>query len=68
MSTILDKIKAYKLEEVAARKAARPLAGVEAAAPHGGTIARTVARSPTVRVNDGALSCRRRPRRQPRFA
>jgi len=32
MSTILDKIKAYKLEEVAARKAARPLAEVEAAA------------------------------------
>jgi len=32
MSTILDKIKAYKLEEVAADKAARPLAEVEAAA------------------------------------
>ncbi|SEM93168.1 indole-3-glycerol phosphate synthase [Gemmobacter aquatilis] len=32
MSTILDRIKAYKLEEVAARKAARPLAEVEAAA------------------------------------
>ncbi|MGV6810694.1 MAG: indole-3-glycerol phosphate synthase TrpC [Brevirhabdus sp.] len=32
MSTILDKIKTYKLEEVAARKAARPLAEVEAAA------------------------------------
>jgi len=32
MSTILDKIKAYKLEEVAARKAARPLDEVEAAA------------------------------------
>jgi len=30
MSTIRDQIKAYKLEEVAARKAARPLAGVEA--------------------------------------
>ncbi len=29
---VLDKIKAYKLEEVAARKAARPLAEVEAAA------------------------------------
>lgn len=29
MSTILDKIKAYKLEEVAADKAARPLARVE---------------------------------------
>ncbi len=32
MSTILDKIKAYKLEEVAARKEARPLADLEAAA------------------------------------
>ncbi len=32
MSTILDRIKAYKLEEVAASKAARPLADVEAAA------------------------------------
>ncbi|MXU65817.1 indole-3-glycerol phosphate synthase TrpC [Oceanomicrobium pacificus] len=32
MPTILDKIKAYKLEDVAARKAARPLAEVEAAA------------------------------------
>lgn len=32
MATILDRIKAYKLEEVAARKAARPLATLEAAA------------------------------------
>lgn len=32
MTTILDRIKAYKLEDVAARKAARPLAEVEAAA------------------------------------
>ena len=32
MTTILDRIKAYKLEEVAARKAARPLATVEDAA------------------------------------
>ncbi len=32
MNTILDKIKAYKLEEVAAAKAARPLAAVEDAA------------------------------------
>ena len=30
--TVLDKIKAYKLEEIAARKAERPLAEVEAAA------------------------------------
>ena len=32
MSTILDKIKAYKLKEIAARKAARPLSQIEAAA------------------------------------
>ncbi|WP_289041283.1 indole-3-glycerol phosphate synthase TrpC [uncultured Aliiroseovarius sp.] len=32
MSTVLDKIKAYKLDEVSARKAARPLSEVEAAA------------------------------------
>jgi len=32
MTNILDKIKAYKLEEVAARKTTRPLAEVEAAA------------------------------------
>ncbi|NBZ88768.1 indole-3-glycerol phosphate synthase TrpC [Stagnihabitans tardus] len=32
MTTILDTIKAYKLEEVAARKAARPLSAVEEAA------------------------------------
>ena len=32
MSNILDRIKAYKLEEVAARKKARPLAEIEAAA------------------------------------
>jgi indole-3-glycerol phosphate synthase len=32
MSTILDRIKAYKLSDVAARKAARPLAAVEEAA------------------------------------
>ncbi|MGY6704741.1 indole-3-glycerol phosphate synthase TrpC [Roseinatronobacter sp.] len=32
MATILDKIKAYKLEDVATRKAARPLARVEDAA------------------------------------
>lgn len=32
MSTVLDKIKAYKLEHVAACKASRPLADVEAAA------------------------------------
>ena len=42
MSTILDRIKAYKLDEVAARKAARPLARVEedvttAPAPRGFT-------------------------------
>ena len=34
MSTILDRIKAYKLDEVAARKAARPLAAVEESALH----------------------------------
>ena len=32
MTTILDRIKAYKLEEIAARKAARPLAQVAEAA------------------------------------
>jgi len=32
MATILDRIKAYKLEDVAARKAARPLSEIEAAA------------------------------------
>ena len=32
MSTVLDQIKAYKLEEIAAAKAARPLPAVEAAA------------------------------------
>ena len=32
MNTILDKIKAYKLEDVAARKAVRSFAEVEAAA------------------------------------
>jgi indole-3-glycerol phosphate synthase len=32
MSTILDRIKAYKLDEIAARKASRPLAEVEEAA------------------------------------
>jgi indole-3-glycerol phosphate synthase len=34
MSTILDRIKTYKLEEVVARKAARPLVDVEDAARH----------------------------------
>ena len=32
MATILDKIKAYKLEEIAAAKAARPRAEIETAA------------------------------------
>ena len=32
MSTILDRIKTYKLEDVAARKKARPLSSVEDAA------------------------------------
>lgn len=31
-ATILERIRAYKLDEIAARKAARPLAGIEAAA------------------------------------
>ena len=30
MTNILDRIKSYKLDEIASRKAARPLAGVEA--------------------------------------
>jgi indole-3-glycerol phosphate synthase len=38
MSTVLDRIKAYKLEEVAARKAARPLAAVEEAARAAGPV------------------------------
>ncbi len=38
MTTILDKIKAYKLEEVAADKAARPLSEVEAAARDAGPV------------------------------
>ena len=37
MSTILDRIKDYKLQEVAARKAARPLAQVEEAAKSAAT-------------------------------
>ena len=36
--SILDKIKAYKLEEVATRKASRPLAEVEAAASAAGPV------------------------------
>ena len=36
--TVLDKIKAYKLEEIAADKAARPLAEVEAAAQMADTV------------------------------
>ena len=46
MSDILDKIKAYKLEEVAARKAARPQAAVETAAKA----------APRVRPFHGALA------------
>ena len=40
---ILDKIKSYKLDEIAAAKAARPLSGIEAAARAEGTRARRVA-------------------------
>ena len=32
MTTVLDRIRAYKLDEIAARKAARPQADIEAAA------------------------------------
>ena len=46
MTNVLDRIKAYKLEEVAARKAARPLAEVEAAARA----------APPVRAFHGALA------------
>ncbi len=46
MTNILDRIKAYKLEEVAARKLARPLAEVEAAAKA----------APPVRSFHGALA------------
>lgn len=38
MTNVLDRIKAYKLDEVAARKAARPLAEVEAAAREAGPV------------------------------
>ena len=38
MTTVLDRIKAYKLEEVAAAKAARPLAEVAAAAREAGPV------------------------------
>ncbi|MEO0428805.1 MAG: indole-3-glycerol phosphate synthase TrpC [Pseudomonadota bacterium] len=38
MSTILDRIKAYKLDEVAAAKAARPLADIEGAARAAGPV------------------------------
>jgi indole-3-glycerol phosphate synthase len=38
MSTILDRIKAYKLEEIAAAKTARPLSDVEAAARTAGPV------------------------------
>ena len=45
MSTVLDRIKAYKLEEIAARRASRPLAEMEARA----------AEAPPVRDFEGAL-------------
>ena len=38
MTTVLDRIKAYKLEEVAARKSARPLAAIEADARAADTV------------------------------
>ena len=46
MTNVLDRIKAYKLDEVAARKAARPLAEIEAAAKA----------APPVRPFHGALA------------
>lgn len=52
MSTILDRIKTYKLEEVAARKAARPLAQVEEAA-RGAPAPRGFARALKVAASSG---------------
>lgn len=52
MTTILDRIKAYKLGEVAARKAARPLADVEEAA-RGAPAPRGFARALREAANSG---------------
>ena len=55
MSTILDRIKAYKLEEIATRKAARSLADVEAAARTASPV-RGFARAMDAKVDAGGYA------------